>query len=191
MATVSRQSRNCRERRGRSGILQRRLPPEVGRRRVMASSWIGGFVLCVYLIGFPLTVPRPLHRQRRSAGQNVRRATRQRSRLLPRQRRLDAYRRRGARQSGRECDGRRDLRRGIATGIAAMSIKKQQQVSGSVFLRRRRTGQGLLYETMNMASLWKFAVIYVCENRSVQRVHPLPRNHCREVPAVRKPSASQ
>ncbi len=34
------------------------VPPEVGRRRVItAFSWIGGFVLCVYLIGFPLTVP--------------------------------------------------------------------------------------------------------------------------------------
>ena len=34
------------------------VPPEVGRRRVItAFSWIGGFILCVYLIGFPLTVP--------------------------------------------------------------------------------------------------------------------------------------
>ena len=34
------------------------VPPEVERRRVItAFSWIAGFVLCVYLIGFPLTVP--------------------------------------------------------------------------------------------------------------------------------------
>lgn len=34
------------------------LPPEVERRRVIAAfSWITGFIICVYLIGFPLTVP--------------------------------------------------------------------------------------------------------------------------------------
>jgi hypothetical protein len=34
------------------------VPPEVERRRVIAAfSWISGFILCVYLIGFPLTVP--------------------------------------------------------------------------------------------------------------------------------------
>ena len=34
------------------------VPPEVERRRVIrAFSWIAGFILCVYLIGFPLTVP--------------------------------------------------------------------------------------------------------------------------------------
>ena len=32
--------------------------PEIVRRRVInAFSWIVGFILCVYLIGFPLTVP--------------------------------------------------------------------------------------------------------------------------------------
>jgi hypothetical protein len=34
------------------------VPPEIERRRVItAFSWIAGFILCVYLIGFPLTVP--------------------------------------------------------------------------------------------------------------------------------------
>jgi len=34
------------------------VPPEIERRRVItAFSWIIGFILCVYLIGFPLTVP--------------------------------------------------------------------------------------------------------------------------------------
>ena len=34
------------------------LPPDIERRRVIAAfSWIAGFILCVYLIGFPLTVP--------------------------------------------------------------------------------------------------------------------------------------
>ena len=34
------------------------VPPEIERRRVItAFSWIAGFIICVYLIGFPLTVP--------------------------------------------------------------------------------------------------------------------------------------
>ena len=34
------------------------VPPEIERRRVInAFSWIAGFILCVYLIGFPPTVP--------------------------------------------------------------------------------------------------------------------------------------
>ena len=34
------------------------VPPEIERRRVItAFCWIAGFIFCVYLIGFPLTVP--------------------------------------------------------------------------------------------------------------------------------------
>jgi hypothetical protein len=34
------------------------MPPEIVRRRVIAGfSWITGFIFCVYLIGFPATVP--------------------------------------------------------------------------------------------------------------------------------------
>jgi TPP-dependent pyruvate/acetoin dehydrogenase alpha subunit len=53
---------------------------------------------------------------------------------------------------------------GIATG-AAMSIKMRGTKQVAVcFFGDGALGQGLLYETMNMASLWKFPVIYVCEN---------------------------
>ena len=53
---------------------------------------------------------------------------------------------------------------GIATG-AALSIKKRgsQQVA-VCFFGDGAMGQGLLYETMNMAQLWRLPVIYVCEN---------------------------
>lgn len=53
---------------------------------------------------------------------------------------------------------------GIATG-AAMSIKMRgsDQVV-ACFFGDGALGQGVLYEVMNMASLWKFPVIYVCEN---------------------------
>jgi len=53
---------------------------------------------------------------------------------------------------------------GIATG-AAMSA--QMRGSGQVavcFFGEGALGQGLLYEVMNMASLWKLPVVYVCEN---------------------------
>jgi len=53
---------------------------------------------------------------------------------------------------------------GIATG-AALSIKQRgtQQVA-VCFFGDGALGQGLLYETMNMAQLWTLPVIYVCEN---------------------------
>lgn len=53
---------------------------------------------------------------------------------------------------------------GIATG-AAMSAKTLGTDQVSVcFFGEGALGQGLLYEVMNMAQLWKFPVIYVCEN---------------------------
>ena len=53
---------------------------------------------------------------------------------------------------------------GIATG-AAMSAKLRGSAQVAVcFFGEGALGQGLLYECMNMASLWKLPVIYVCEN---------------------------
>jgi pyruvate dehydrogenase E1 component alpha subunit len=53
---------------------------------------------------------------------------------------------------------------GIATG-AALSAKRQGNGRVAVcFFGDGALGQGLLYEVMNMAALWKLPVIYVCEN---------------------------
>ncbi|HEY9153201.1 MAG TPA: thiamine pyrophosphate-dependent dehydrogenase E1 component subunit alpha, partial [Anaerolineales bacterium] len=53
---------------------------------------------------------------------------------------------------------------GIATG-AAFSAKMRGSGQVAVcFFGEGALGQGLLYEVMNMASLWKLPVIYVCEN---------------------------
>jgi TPP-dependent pyruvate/acetoin dehydrogenase alpha subunit len=53
---------------------------------------------------------------------------------------------------------------GIATGAALSArMRKTDQVS-VCFFGEGALGQGLLYEVMNMASLWKLPVIYVCEN---------------------------
>jgi len=53
---------------------------------------------------------------------------------------------------------------GIATG-AALSAKMRGTSQVSVcFFGDGAMGQGVLYEVMNMAALWKLPVIYVCEN---------------------------
>jgi pyruvate dehydrogenase E1 component alpha subunit len=53
---------------------------------------------------------------------------------------------------------------GIATG-AAMSAKMRGTDQVVVcFFGDGALGQGLLYEVMNMAQLWKLPIIYVCEN---------------------------
>src|SRR5947207_8650953 len=53
---------------------------------------------------------------------------------------------------------------GIATG-AAFSAKRMGNGRVAVcFFGDGALGQGLLYEVMNMASIWKLPVIYVCEN---------------------------
>jgi acetoin:2,6-dichlorophenolindophenol oxidoreductase subunit alpha len=53
---------------------------------------------------------------------------------------------------------------GIATG-AAMSAKMRGSDQVAVcFFGEGALGQGLLYECMNTASLWKLPVIYLCEN---------------------------
>ena len=53
---------------------------------------------------------------------------------------------------------------GIATG-AGLSIKMRKSDQVAVcFFGDGALGQGLFYETMNMAQLWKLPVIYVCEN---------------------------
>ncbi|MBN9255718.1 MULTISPECIES: thiamine pyrophosphate-dependent dehydrogenase E1 component subunit alpha [unclassified Mesorhizobium] len=53
---------------------------------------------------------------------------------------------------------------GIATG-AALSAKRLGRKDVTVcFFGDGATAQGLLYEVMNMAALWKLPVIYACEN---------------------------
>jgi pyruvate dehydrogenase E1 component alpha subunit len=53
---------------------------------------------------------------------------------------------------------------GIATG-AALSIKMRcSNQAVACFFGEGALGQGVLYEVMNMASLWKLPILFVCEN---------------------------
>lgn len=53
---------------------------------------------------------------------------------------------------------------GIATGAAFSSKMRGTDQVTVCFFGDGALGQGLLYEVMNMASLWKLPVIYICEN---------------------------
>jgi pyruvate dehydrogenase E1 component alpha subunit len=53
---------------------------------------------------------------------------------------------------------------GIATGAALSAKMRHTDQVAVCFFGEGALGQGLLYEVMNMASLWKLPVIYVCEN---------------------------
>ena len=53
---------------------------------------------------------------------------------------------------------------GIATGAALSAKMRGTEQIAVCFFGDGALGQGLLYESMNMASLWRLPVIYVCEN---------------------------
>ncbi len=54
----------------------------------------------------------------------------------------------------------------IATGAALASKRLKNNRVAVCFFGEGALGQGVLYEAMNMAQLWKLPVIYVCENNS-------------------------
>jgi pyruvate dehydrogenase E1 component alpha subunit len=53
---------------------------------------------------------------------------------------------------------------GIATGAAQSAKLRRTDQVAVCFFGEGALGQGLLYEVMNMAALWKLPVIYLCEN---------------------------
>ncbi len=62
---------------------------------------------------------------------------------------------------------------GIATG-AALTSKLQGKGSVTVcFFGDGATAQGIWYEVMNMAALWKLPVIYACENNGYSEYTPI------------------
>lgn len=61
---------------------------------------------------------------------------------------------------------------GIATGAALSARMRGTDEVTVCFFGDGATAQGLLYEAMNMAALWKLPVIYACENNGYSEYTP-------------------
>ena len=61
---------------------------------------------------------------------------------------------------------------GIATGAAFSAKTRGTDQVAVCFFGEGALGQGLLYEVMNMASLWTLPVLYVCENNLYNEYTP-------------------
>jgi pyruvate dehydrogenase E1 component alpha subunit len=72
---------------------------------------------------------------------------------------------------------------GIATGAALSAKMRGSGQVAACFFGDGALGQGLLYETMNMASLWKLPVIYVCENNLYGEYTPCSETAAGDIPA--------
>ena len=74
---------------------------------------------------------------------------------------------------------------GIATGAALSAKMRGSGQVAACFFGDGALGQGLLYEVMNMAALWKLPVIYVCENNLYGEYTPCQRDRGRRDPGPR------
>ena len=61
----------------------------------------------------------------------------------------------------------------VATGIALAEKRKGTGAVSTVFLGDGTLGEGVTYESLNMASLWKLPVFFVVENNHVAQSTPI------------------
>jgi TPP-dependent pyruvate/acetoin dehydrogenase alpha subunit len=63
----------------------------------------------------------------------------------------------------------------VATGMALAEKHKGSQAITFVFLGDGTLGEGVVYEALNMAALWKAPALYVLENNRIAQTTPIDR----------------
>jgi TPP-dependent pyruvate/acetoin dehydrogenase alpha subunit len=71
----------------------------------------------------------------------------------------------------------------VATGIALAEKKKGTGAVSTVFLGDGTMGEGVTYESLNMASLWKLPVLFVVENNYYAQSTPIELELAGSIPA--------
>ena len=71
----------------------------------------------------------------------------------------------------------------VATGIALAEKKKRTGAVSTVFLGDGTLGEGVTYESLNMASLWKLPVLFVVENNHYAQSTPVELELAGSIPA--------
>jgi acetoin:2,6-dichlorophenolindophenol oxidoreductase subunit alpha len=71
----------------------------------------------------------------------------------------------------------------VATGIALAEKRKGTGAVSTVFLGDGTMGEGVTYESLNMASLWKLPVFFVVENNHVAQSTPIELELAGSIPA--------
>ena len=71
----------------------------------------------------------------------------------------------------------------VATGIALAEKKKGTGAVSTVFLGDGTLGEGVTYESLNIASLWKLPVLFVVENNHYAQSTPVELELAGSIPA--------
>ena len=115
--------------------------------------------------------PRPLPRQGRRRGGDVRRDLGQARGHLPRHGRVDA-RRRPLEGDARSANGVVGAGLAIATGAALGAQLDGDGKMAVCFFGDGAANQGVLMETLNVAAIWGLPMIFVCENNTFSEFTP-------------------
>jgi TPP-dependent pyruvate/acetoin dehydrogenase alpha subunit len=70
----------------------------------------------------------------------------------------------------------------VATGMALAEKRKGSQVVTVAFLGDGTMGEGVVYEALNMAALWRAPILYILENNRIAQTTPLELSQAGSLP---------